>query len=395
MKLGLALSGGGFRATAYHLGVLARLAEEDLLKDVTDLSTVSGGSLCIGMVLAINAFRWPSRQEYLEKVVPQARRHMTTYNLQTGLLRRLLRSPWRIFQSKANDLSLLMREKWGVTASLSDLPVSPRWMINATCYESGKNWRFERFRMGDYVVGYTNDVNIPLSDALAASAGFPGLIGPLELKTTDRTWFQYIRHSNAAHSADGPESAPARKTETITPAFKRVHLWDGGVYDNQGLEALHDFNTGWRVGIDFLVISDGSGKPKPEAYHLGAQVFLRIITGVMMDQIRSLRARAIFERIQDHGDKGAYLTIGNSCHDVLADVGRETELAGLCQEYLSEDDAQRAGDFPTVIRQLTLDEFELLFRHGYEVADYTLVGYYPDLFKHVPYKTATSAPLTP
>ncbi len=388
MKLGLALSGGGFRATAYHLGVLARLAEEDLLKDVSDLSTVSGGSLCIGMVFAINDFHWPSSQEYLEKVVPQARLHMTTYNLQTGLLQRLLRAPWRIFQSKAKDLSLLMREKWGVTASLKDLPASPRWMINATCYETGKNWRFERFRMGDYVVGYTNDVDIPLSDALAASAGFPGLIGPLELKTTDRSWYQYIQHPEAISNADEPKSAPARKTEPITPAFKRVHLWDGGVYDNQGLEALHDFNTGWRAGIDFLVISDGSGKPKPEAYHLGAQVFLRIITGILMDQVRSLRARAIFERIQDHGDKGVYLTIGNSCGEVLADADREADRAELCQECLSESDARRAGDFPTVIRQLTSSEFELLYRHGYEVADYTLVGYYPDLFKHVAYKNA-------
>jgi predicted acylesterase/phospholipase RssA len=29
MKIGLALSGGGFRATVFHLGVLARLAEEN------------------------------------------------------------------------------------------------------------------------------------------------------------------------------------------------------------------------------------------------------------------------------------------------------------------------------------------------------------------------------
>ena len=44
-KLGLALSGGGFRASFYHLGVLARLAEMDALRSVEVLSTVSGGSL--------------------------------------------------------------------------------------------------------------------------------------------------------------------------------------------------------------------------------------------------------------------------------------------------------------------------------------------------------------
>jgi NTE family protein len=50
MKIGLGLSGGGFRATVFHLGLLARLAEEDLLEDVTFLSTVSGGSVCAGLV---------------------------------------------------------------------------------------------------------------------------------------------------------------------------------------------------------------------------------------------------------------------------------------------------------------------------------------------------------
>ena len=54
MKIGLALSGGGFRATVFHLGVLARLAEDKRLEDVTALSTVSGGSLCIGLVYALN-----------------------------------------------------------------------------------------------------------------------------------------------------------------------------------------------------------------------------------------------------------------------------------------------------------------------------------------------------
>jgi predicted acylesterase/phospholipase RssA len=44
-KLGLALSGGGFRASLFHLGVLRRMAELDLLRYVEVLSTVSGGSI--------------------------------------------------------------------------------------------------------------------------------------------------------------------------------------------------------------------------------------------------------------------------------------------------------------------------------------------------------------
>lgn len=44
-KLGLALSGGGFRASLFHVGVLRRMAELDLLRYVEVLSTVSGGSI--------------------------------------------------------------------------------------------------------------------------------------------------------------------------------------------------------------------------------------------------------------------------------------------------------------------------------------------------------------
>jgi len=44
-KLGLALSGGGFRAALFHVGVLARLAELDVLRSIEVLSCVSGGSI--------------------------------------------------------------------------------------------------------------------------------------------------------------------------------------------------------------------------------------------------------------------------------------------------------------------------------------------------------------
>jgi NTE family protein len=44
-KLGLALAGGGFRASLFHVGVLRELARRGLLGKVEVLSTVSGGSI--------------------------------------------------------------------------------------------------------------------------------------------------------------------------------------------------------------------------------------------------------------------------------------------------------------------------------------------------------------
>lgn len=52
-KLGLALSGGGFRASFFHLGVLHRLAELDILRHVEVLSTVSGGSILAALYILV------------------------------------------------------------------------------------------------------------------------------------------------------------------------------------------------------------------------------------------------------------------------------------------------------------------------------------------------------
>ena len=388
MKIGLALSGGGFRATVFHLGMLARLAQDNHLEEVTFLSTVSGGSLCAGLVHAINGLAWPASGDLINKVIPRARELLTTLDLQRGLIWRVLTSPLNIFETRANDLSALMQERWGITARLSDLPKQPRWLINATCYETGRDWRFERFRMGDYRFGYTYDANLPLSDAMAASAGFPGLIGALPLDTRPYSWFNYTDKLRGPQEPLKPDADVQRGTQPVTPSYLTVHLWDGGVYDNLGLEALHNFIRGWRQGVDFLVVSDASGKPKPEAYQPGPKALYRIITGVMMDQIRSLRSRAIWERFINHKDAGVFLQTGASCRAVLSSAGRQDDIAHIGPQCLTDEEAKSVADMPTVIRKLTQNEFERLFRHGFEVADFTLYAYYPDQFKFIGYKNS-------
>lgn len=72
-KVGLALSGGGFRASFYHLGVLACLAERDVLRDVEVLSCVSGGSIvgaCYWLKLRQRLLQSPppTRDDYIRLV---------------------------------------------------------------------------------------------------------------------------------------------------------------------------------------------------------------------------------------------------------------------------------------------------------------------------------------
>jgi NTE family protein len=392
MNIGLSLSGGGYRATVFHLGLLARLAESNALEQVTVVSTVSGGSLCAGMVLGLNQMRWPTSQEYIEHIASQAHDLLTTTDLQKDLISRALGSFGALFGTRADDLSHLIQEKWGIKARLNELPEKPRWLINATCYETGKNWRFQKYRMGDYLFGYSRDTDLPLADAMAASAGFPVGIGPLVLDATTRRWYKYAPGVEAPTLSESQVAAP-NKIE-IKPEYEKVHLWDGGAYDNHGLEGVHDFAEGWQLGIEFLIVSDAAGRAKPERYSWGPKAIARLMTGIMMDQIRSLRSRAIVERFKNHQDKGIFAQTGNTCERIIRSAGKgkgwtkeqiAAEIARICPGSLGEDEATKAAEMGTVIRKLTEQEYRRLFQHGFEVADGLLYAYYPQDFEYIGY----------
>src|SRR2546421_11408315 len=49
-SVGLSLSGGGFRATLFHLGAIRRLNELGITAKLTTVSSVSGGSILNGFL---------------------------------------------------------------------------------------------------------------------------------------------------------------------------------------------------------------------------------------------------------------------------------------------------------------------------------------------------------
>jgi len=65
--IGLALSGGGVRAAAFHAGVLRYLAEKGFLEKVVHVSSVSGGSLFVGLVFQYGNCKWPGSEAYLRE----------------------------------------------------------------------------------------------------------------------------------------------------------------------------------------------------------------------------------------------------------------------------------------------------------------------------------------
>ncbi len=63
--IALSLSGGGYRAAAFHLGTLQYLNRLGLLKAVQILSTVSGGTL-VGMKFALSQKQGVPFQEFFD-----------------------------------------------------------------------------------------------------------------------------------------------------------------------------------------------------------------------------------------------------------------------------------------------------------------------------------------
>src|SRR4051812_6332685 len=102
-RIGIALSGGGVRAMAFHAGVLRWLAETERLEEVAHISSVSGGTLATGLVFALNGWKWPTSKQYLAQVRPEFTRLVTTRSLARAALLRFAWPPnLRYLFSRAN-----------------------------------------------------------------------------------------------------------------------------------------------------------------------------------------------------------------------------------------------------------------------------------------------------
>jgi NTE family protein len=373
MDMGVALSGGGIRAAVFHLGVLCRLADEDLLEAVNHISTVSGGSLAIAAVIARAGVRWPRSKEYRLELYPGIRRLLTTTDLLSframgwaGLARH---GP-RLLRDRARLLAVLLEDKWRVCGYLRDLPDRPVWWINATCLETGKNWRFSKREMGDWQFGRHYDPPFRVAEAAAASAALPYILGSLTFVLPDDGWYR----------TDPATGAPLDRSR---PRAQKVRLWDGGAYENLGIEALFKPGRGL-VGCDFLVCSDASGPFQPRSRF----PFLALLKGhlttprlfdISSDQIRSLRARMLVDSLNGGTVKGAYLRMGNSVRDIDIKSGRERDSRAYdC--FQTDQEAALALQHPTDLKAISEPLFDRIARHGYELADATLTAYSPAQF---------------
>ncbi|WP_407525786.1 patatin-like phospholipase family protein [Methylobacterium oryzisoli] len=367
VRVGLSLSGGGIRAAVFHLGVLRRLARDNLLEQVSSLSTVSGGSLVTAAVFAHSGMIWPGSEQYRSDVYPRLRELITARDLLSFRAlgwRGILRHNVRILSDRAGLLAEFLEEKWKIVGNLTELPDAPTWWINTTCIETGKNWRFCKREMGDWQFGRHYNPPFGIAKAAAASAAVPYGIGALTFVLPEDGW----------HRTDPETRQPLGRT---APPATRVRLWDGGAYENLGLEALYKPGEPLR-GCDFIICSDASGPLMPPGRGpvralLRGELWSPRLFDVTSDQIRALRSRMLARDLESGIIRGVLLKMGNSVRDIDVKLNRLRESRDY-DRFLPDGESRLALNHPTDLKAPSTALFDQIARHGFEVADTVLTG---------------------
>jgi len=292
----LCLSGGGYRAMLFHLGTLWRLNELGLLRKLSRISSVSGGSITAGVLgLAWQRLSFDNNEisADLEELVIKPIRRLANHTIDHGSIIKGILLPR---QSIADEVADSYREHLFGKATLQDLPADsegPRFVINATNVQTKVLWRFSRPYMGDYRVGLVHNPTTELAVAVAASSAFPPFLSPAELEL---------------QTSDFDQNTPGviLKDEVYRT---NVVLTDGGVYDNLGLE------TAWK-SYDTILVSDGGGAvdDEPDPERDWARHAYRILN-LLDNQVRSLRKRQVIDSFKLRVRKGAYWGIRTNIAD--------------------------------------------------------------------------------
>jgi len=236
--LGLALSGGGSRAAAFHRGTVQGLNELGLLDDIDTISSVSGGSIFAAAWMSA-LWRGQGFSHFLGSIGQE---------LAVGFVA-------RSFNLRALHLALpsytrahLLAETFDRTLiggmQLQHLPKRPLLCINTSVMNTGQVGKFSRHGFsstGLFAAGGVQENSnpaIPLAEfpvalAATASAAFPVGLPPVYLL-------------RGRHVPEGWGGAGLS-------GHQRIALTDGGVLENLGIQTLLKSK---RFGAWDLIISD-------------------------------------------------------------------------------------------------------------------------------------------
>jgi len=254
-KIALSLSGGGYRAAAFHLGVLSMLHRLDLLQHVRIISMVSGGSIIGGSYLVSlkRNFSFPDfYDEFYQKLrtVPVVALAMKEFGSNRKKLDgRVIRAFAAVFHREfAGEASFDLFWR--------DPAIHVREIIfNATEFQTGHAFRFRksdnnRVRSGNKFFPVPQAVvrELRLGDVMAASACFPG-------------GFEAMKFPED-FGIDPEDSNPDLEQKPV--AFS-IPVMDGGAFDNQGIESLLLTGNSGLEDTTMLLFSDAH--PRMEALY--------------------------------------------------------------------------------------------------------------------------------
>ncbi|HEY1256330.1 MAG TPA: patatin-like phospholipase family protein [Terracidiphilus sp.] len=373
-RIGLALSGGGFRASLFHLGVIRRLEELGIMEKISIVSSVSGGSIIAAYYLCemekqLREYRLKgetaNRVELFEKIAEKFLKAVD-HNLRT---RALIYTPryhpikfikylvFAAFRSGARaELIQAEYDRWFYFGDTMDqLPVErpekphqvisrscvggdepfygPRLLLNATSLLTGERVTFSRDTSSGIIDLKTSDRNVlPLSRVVGASSGVPVLFPPTSIMGD--------------------------------------LLVDGGISDNQGIEGLLDPAN----KIDVILVSDASGQM--EVKHTQSPSALPVydrMSEILQFQIRN----KLLELLMAWGDPR------NGLNRRFAFVHLLINLKSRygSPQRVSTSILPALGRIRTDLDQFSPIECEALMYHGYTLIDAQLRGYCCDFFR--------------
>ncbi len=273
-QIGLALSGGGFRASLFHLGALWRLNETGKLAEVGAISAVSAGAL----VAAVLATRWRKldfldsqagnfKDEIAEPILQLCSRNLDVGSAFAGLV------------VGPDALERHYEDLLVGTVTLGQLPSYPHFIFNACHLETESNWSFSRSGVDAGEIGIIDAKEVPLAKVLAASSALPPALSPVRLQLQPK-----------------PFSSGLQTNHSMGTGPKTATLADAGFCDGLGLHSIQHMRH--------LLVSDGTKSFRRDEIPQW-EVWTSRITNPLhtaLEQIRQLRVDKLMADIA-RGDK--------------------------------------------------------------------------------------------
>jgi NTE family protein len=330
-SVGLSLSGGGFRATLFHLGALRRLNELGILPKLTTVSSVSGGSILNGFLASRLPAPLTNGIADFDGSASKPVRQFCSLDIRRWLALEA------VIPGTHNSSGLAKQYDKHLTSSqlLKDIPGTPIHVICSTDLAYGVNWMFKKQQCGDYQAGFQGTpLDWLVSTAVAASSCFPPVFKPLHLNL-DPT------------KLTGGKIQPSPQRDKC---IREVTFSDGGVYDNLGLEPV------WKDHE--IVLSSDGGALFPIGGDTGFAWDIGRYIGIPENQALALRKRWLISNFAANQIKGTYWGIGSTAYDYGIQQGYSNDLA---KHFIAA--------IRTDLDSFSDAEASVLENHGYWLAD--------------------------